>query len=188
MPPDLLWWGIVHIISCLDEGLGSQLTFTSPPLGAQMPPWELPLPSMWINMWLLSMTDWGPPSRKLRSSQWQKPNGRNYYDQKIGTMELKLGNLVLVKADAFKGRRKIKDRWEDETCEVMHQITTDIPSYEMTDQHGQSHILHNSWLLLITSETGILLCVGVHQAWDQCTSPTPVSQLPKGMKVRLCHK
>ena len=51
-------------------------------------------------------------------------------------MGLKPGNLVLVKADAFKGKRKIKDRWEDEACEVVHQITTDVPINEVTDQHG----------------------------------------------------
>ena len=51
-----------------------------------------------------------------------------YYDQKIGAMKLKPGNLVLVKADAFKGKRKIRDRWEEETCEVLCHITTDIPS------------------------------------------------------------
>ena len=51
-----------------------------------------------------------------------------YYNQKIGAV-----NLVLVKADAFKQRRKIKDRWEEDTWDVMHQIATDIPSYEMTD-------------------------------------------------------
>ena len=27
---------------------------------------------------------------------------------------------------------------------------------------------------------GIPLCVGVHQAWDWCTSPTPVKPTPKG--------
>ena len=50
-----------------------------------------------------------------------------YYDRKIGTVSLKPGNLVLVKADAFKVKRKIKDRWEEETWEVVHQIATDIP-------------------------------------------------------------
>ena len=30
-----------------------------------------------------------------------------YYDQKIGAVNLKPGDLVLVKADAFKGKRKI---------------------------------------------------------------------------------
>ena len=41
-----------------------------------------------------------------------------YYDQKVGTVNLKPGDLVLVKADAWKGKRKIKDRWDEETQEV----------------------------------------------------------------------
>ena len=45
----------------------------------------------------------------------------------MGTMDLKPCDLVLVKADTFKGKRKIKDRWEDETCKVVYQIMTDIP-------------------------------------------------------------
>ena len=35
-------------------------------------------------------------------------------------MDLKPGDLVLVKADVFKEKRKIKDRWEDEPHEVVH--------------------------------------------------------------------
>ena len=42
-----------------------------------------------------------------------------YYDQKIGAMHLKPGNTVLVKADAFQGKRKINDRWEDKPHEVV---------------------------------------------------------------------
>ena len=66
------------------------------------------------------------------------------YDQKIGAVSLKPGNLVLVKADAFKGKRKIKDRWEEDTWEVVHQIMTDVLSYEVMDQHGRSCILHQN--------------------------------------------
>ena len=61
-----------------------------------------------------------------------------YYDRKIGAVNLKPGNLVLVKVDAWKGKRKIKDRWEEETWEVMQQIATDVPSYEVMNQHRQS--------------------------------------------------
>ena len=57
-------------------------------------------------------------------------------------MDLKPGDLVLVKADAFKGKRKIKDRWEDKPHEVVHQIVMDIPLYEVKNQCGQSCILH----------------------------------------------
>ena len=65
-----------------------------------------------------------------------------YYDRKIVAVNLQPGDLVLVKADAFKGKRKIKDRWEEETREVVHQIMIDIPSCKVTNQHGRSHVLH----------------------------------------------
>ena len=57
---------------------------------------------------------------------------------------MKPGNLVIVMADAFKGKRKINDRWEEKTWEVVHQITTDVPSYKLTNQHGKSCILHRN--------------------------------------------
>ena len=67
-----------------------------------------------------------------------------YYDRKIGAVNLKPGNLVLVKVDAFKGKRKIKDRWEEDTWEVVHQIVTYIPSYDVMNQHGKSQVLHQN--------------------------------------------
>ena len=95
------------------------------------------------------------------------------YDRKIGTVNLKPGNLILVKADTFKGKRKIKDRWEEETWEMVHQIARDIPSYEVTNQHGKSQVLHQNQLLLVVSEVGIPLCMSSHHAWDRSTNPTP---------------
>ena len=50
----------------------------------------------------------------------------------IGTANLKSGNLVVVEADAFKGKRKIKDRWEEDTWEMVHQIMTDRPMWKVT--------------------------------------------------------
>ena len=114
-------------------------------------------------------------AQSMAEAQWQK----QYYNQTIGTMDLTPADLVLVKADAFMWKRKIKDRWEDETCEMVHQMTTDVPSYKVMDQCRQSCILHQNWLL-IASETGVPLCVSVHHAWDQCTSPIPVKPTPKG--------
>ena len=104
---------------------------------------------------------------------------KQYCDWKIGAVGLKPGNLILVKADTFQGKRKIKDRWEDKPHKVVDQITTDIPSYEVKDQQGHSHTLHHNWLLLIGSEAGAPLCMGVHQVWDDCTSPTPVKPTPE---------
>ena len=37
------------------------------------------------------------------------------------------GNLVLAKADAYKGRRKVKDWWEEELYEVECRIAEGVP-------------------------------------------------------------
>ena len=52
--------------------------------------------------------------------------------------------LVPLKVDAWKGKRKIKDRWEEGTWEVVHQIVAGIPSYKVTNQHGWSQVLHQN--------------------------------------------
>ena len=67
-----------------------------------------------------------------------------YYDRKIGAVNFKPSDLILVKADALKGKRKMKDRWEEVTGEVVHQITTDIPSYKVMNQHRRSCVLHRN--------------------------------------------
>ena len=108
-------------------------------------------------------------AQSTAEAHWQKW----YYDRKIGAVNLKPGDLVLVKTDAWKGKRKIKNRWEEEIYKVVCQITADIPSYEVMNQHGWSWVLHQNWLLLITSEVGVPLCMGSHHTWDSCTSPTP---------------
>ena len=63
---------------------------------------------------------------------------KQYYNRKIGAVNLKPGNLILVMVDAWKGKRKIKDRWDEETWEVSQQIAADVPSYEVMNQHGWS--------------------------------------------------
>ena len=90
---------------------------------------------------------------------------KQYYDRKIGAVNLKPGDHILVKVDAFKGKRKIKDRWEEETWEVVHQIMTDISSYKVMNQHRRSHILHLKQLLLVTSEVGVPKDLPVKLPW-----------------------
>ena len=117
---------------------------------------------------------------RLRSTLWEVQaqsmmeahRQKWYYNRKIGAVNLKPGNLVLVKANAWKGKRKIKDRWEEETWEVVHQIAADVPSYKVTSQHGWSWVHNQNQLLLVMSEVGIPLCMGNHHTQDRCTSPT----------------
>ena len=84
--------------------------------------------------------------KRLRTALWEVQaqstaeacQQKWYYDRKIDTVNLKPGNLVLVKADAWKGKRKSKDRWEEETWEVGHIIVANIPSYKVMNQHRWS--------------------------------------------------
>ena len=66
------------------------------------------------------------------------------YDRKIGTVNLKPGDLILVKADVIKGKSKMKGRWEEETWEVVHQIEKDVSSYKVANQHGKLQVLHQN--------------------------------------------
>ena len=52
-------------------------------------------------------------------------------------------------------------------------MVADVPSYEVMKQHRWSRVLHQNWLLLVMSEVGIPLCMGNHNTWDRCSSPTP---------------
>ena len=93
-----------------------------------------------VDMYVASIWD------RMRTALWevqaqstQKHADRNSTTtEKIGTVNLKPGDLILVKADAWKGKRKIKDRWEEDTWEVVHQIMADVPSYEVMNQHRWS--------------------------------------------------
>ena len=63
-----------------------------------------------VDVYIASVRD------QLRSALWETQaqsmaeahQPKQYYDRKIGTMNLKPGDLVLVKVDAWKGKRKIK--------------------------------------------------------------------------------
>ena len=59
---------------------------------------------------------------------------KQYYDRKAKAISLEPGDLVLAKADAYMGRRKVKDWWEEEPCQVKCQVAEGIPSYLMRNQ------------------------------------------------------
>ena len=124
----------------------------------------------------LRSTLWEAQAQSTTEACWQKW----YYDRKIGTINLKPGNLVLVKADTWTGKRKIKDRWDEETWEVSQQIMTEVPSYKVTNWNRWSWVLHRNWLLLVMSEVGVPLCMGNHHTWDRCTSCTPCKTTSSG--------
>ena len=86
-----------------------------------------------------------------------------HYDRKANAISLKPGDLVLAKANSYRGRRKMEDQWEGELYDVEHQIIEGIPSYLMKNQQtGHSGVLHWNHLFLIAHTEGTPLCMIVH--------------------------
>ena len=56
---------------------------------------------------------------------------KQYYDKVSSIVQLMLGDLILMKLDTFHGKRKVKDRWSEAEYVVMHQVTDDVPVYEV---------------------------------------------------------
>ena len=55
---------------------------------------------------------------------------RRYYDRKAGAVALQPGDVVMVHADGFVGKRKVKDWWEDGGFIVESQLE-DWPVYKV---------------------------------------------------------
>ena len=54
---------------------------------------------------------------------------KQYYDR-----NLEPGDLVLAKADTYRGRRKVKDWWEEEPYKGEQQVAEGVPSYLIRNQ------------------------------------------------------
>ena len=66
------------------------------------------------------------------------------YDKATSTVQLMLGDTVLKKADAFQGKRKVKDQWSKVEYEVIHQVANGVPSYEIKDSSGNVKVTHHN--------------------------------------------
>ena len=82
---------------------------------------------------------------------------RRYYNRRVGAVALQPGDVVMVHADGFVGKRKVKDWWEDRGFVVESQLE-DWPVYKVwcltsdTKQKPKYRILHRNRLLLVTNE------------------------------------
>ena len=82
---------------------------------------------------------------------------RCYYNRRAGAVALQPGDVVMVRADGFVGKRKVKDWWEDGGFIVESQLE-DWPVYKVrcptsdVKQRPKYHILHQNHFLLVTDE------------------------------------
>ena len=72
------------------------------------------------------------------------------YDRKVGAIELRPGDNVLVRLDAFRGqRRKLKNQWGSDLHMVVTHMADGIPAYVVKNNHtGKKKVVHWARLLL----------------------------------------
>ena len=82
----------------------------------------------------------------LKEALWQKC----LYDHKVGAVELRPGDCVLVKLDAFRGQRwKLKNQWGSDLHTVKTRMVDGIPAYVVKNERTRkTKVLHWSKLLL----------------------------------------
>ena len=101
---------------------------------------------------------------------------KRLYDCKVGAVELRPGDRVLVKLDAFRGQRqKLKNQWGSNLYTVVTQVVDGVPAYVVKNEHtGKRKVLHHSRLLLWLADYGEPVWVN-----HICTSVTPLGEIPE---------
>ena len=128
-------------------------------------------------------------------ADWQKW----YYNRATSIMQLMPGDIMLMKADAFQGKRKLKDWWRKVDYMVVHQVTDDILMYEVHDDGGNVKIIHHNLLFLVATPRGEATPLGASESlsgegttWSVLVELTPLeweSKVPESNMdeaVTLC--
>ena len=70
------------------------------------------------------------------------------YDRRCKGAGLDIGDLVLVRKTAWKGKHKIQDRWESDEYQLIGQPNPGIPVYKVESvAGGRTRVLHRNLLL-----------------------------------------
>ena len=96
-------------------------------------------------------------------------------------MQLMPGDVVLMKLDAFQGKRKVKDRWSEVEYVVTHQVASDAPPYEVKDDGGNIKVTHPNRLFLVAPTRDTATPLGgnesvsyVSATWSALAELTPL--------------
>ena len=85
-----------------------------------------------------------------RSAAEDTSRHKRLYDHRAGSVELRPGDKVLVRLDAFRGqRRKLKNRWGADLHTLVCRLADGIPAYEIRNERTGKHMtIHQARLLL----------------------------------------
>ena len=87
----------------------------------------------YVDHYVAELCEWLQDTFKVQFTS-EVERQKLYYNRKANAISLEPGYLALDKADAYRGRRKVKDQWEEELYEVEQQVTEGIPSYLVKNQ------------------------------------------------------
>ena len=119
-------------------------------------------------------------------AQKQQARHRGLYNLRCRGATLSVGDIVLVKQTAWKGRHKIQDKWEDREYQVVDQPTPGIPVYTVKClTGGQTKVLHRNLLLPLQGrlrQEGETVGEGVtdSEEEEERTVTPHVARAPKG--------
>ena len=71
------------------------------------------------------------------------------YDRRSGSSVLQKGDTVLLRLDAARGKRKLKDRWGSDLLEVQGRVDDDTPLYRVKFPDGKIATIHRNRMLFI---------------------------------------
>ena len=84
----------------------------------------------------------------MQMASRQHARHKGLYDQRCRGAELEIGDLVLVRKTAWKGKHKIQDRWESDEYQLISQPSPGIPVHKVECvAGGRTRILHRNLLL-----------------------------------------
>ena len=106
-----------------------------------------------------------------------------YYDRKANAISLEPHGLVLAKADAYRGRRKVKDQWEEEhTKWSTRLLKVSLPTSWRTSRQD-AHESSTETDFFSSLLEGTPLCTVVWAKWARCTTTTLEEQTPEGSET-----
>ena len=101
-----------------------------------------------------------------------------YYNRATSTMQLMLDDMVLMKLDAFQGKRKAKDRWSKAEYMVVHQVADDVPTYVVRDDGGNVKVTHHNRLVLVSpAKEDVMPLGGSKSISDEGTAQSALVEL-----------
>ena len=84
----------------------------------------------------------------------EQEQNKQHNDCRVRYAQLKVGDKVLLKCTAFKGKHKIQDRWENANYKVLEQPLGKIPVFKIKSMEGddKTKMVHRNLLLPLFSD------------------------------------